>query len=138
MPRIVSDQRGVAALEFALVGLPFFLLLIGIFDLGRYAITASSLDTLASMSARQVVINCFSGKVISRQSPATCTNDPYTAAQKQAIAPFLYNGGLTPTVAIAAGAATLTVTVSQPAFTMILPIWGASLNAPSQSAAIPF
>jgi hypothetical protein len=33
----------------------FFFMLFGLYDLGRYGITAHSLDTLASMSARQVI-----------------------------------------------------------------------------------
>ena len=51
------DQRGVAALEFCLVAVPFFTLMFAIFDLGRYAITMQSLRTLANAGARAMMIN---------------------------------------------------------------------------------
>ena len=38
----------------------------------------------------------------------------------------------------AAGAGALTVTASQPGFTMMMPIWGTVLNAPSASTSVPF
>jgi Flp pilus assembly protein TadG len=138
MKCIRRDQRGTTALEFSLIAIPFCFLLFGTFDLGLYGITMYSLHTLASETARGVMINCYSTDLISSQSPAGCTADPYTAAQKQAFAPFLYAGGLTPTLVITAGASTLTVTASQPNFTMIMPFWGTALNAPSEAVTIPF
>ena len=53
------DQRGVAALEFCLVAVPFFTLMFAIFDLGRYAITMQSLRMLANAGARAIMINCY-------------------------------------------------------------------------------
>jgi Flp pilus assembly protein TadG len=139
MKPIRRDQRGTTTLEFGLIAMPFFWLMFGIFDLGRYAITMHSLDTLASMSARQVMITCYWPDVVfNNTSPSTCNSDPYTDAQKQAIAPFLYVGGLTPTVLPVTGAKILTVTARQPGFTMLLPVWGTTLNAPSYSVTIPF
>jgi Flp pilus assembly protein TadG len=138
MRRMIRDQRGATAMEFGLVAMVFFFMLFGIFDLGRYGITVHSLDTLASTSARQVIINCVSSNLINRTSSAGCTADPYTATQKQNIAPFLYVGGLTPTVAVTVVGSSLTVTASQPGFTMIMPFWGTTLNAPSLSQTVPF
>jgi len=132
------DQRGVAALEFCLVAVPLFTLMFAIFDLGRYAITMQSLRTLASAEARANMINCYTPAVIANTSPSSCTSDYLSLAQKQAIAPFLYAGGLTPTVSTASGAAALTVTASQPGFTMLMPIWGTALNTASASTSIPF
>src|SRR6266498_5947027 len=101
------DQRGVAALEFCLVAVPLFILMFAIFDFGRYAITVQSLRMLANAGARAVMItydatsNTYTG----------CTGDPLpSAAAKQAVAPFLYGGGLTPTLDTTA----LNVTASQP------------------------
>ena len=54
--------------------------------------------------------------------------------------PFLFIGGLTPTLNVPTpgGAATkITVTASQPGFTMLMPIWGGALSAPSASNSIP-
>ena len=109
-----------------------------IFDLGRYAITMQSLRVLASAEARANMINCYTPAAISNTSPSSCTGDYLSAAQKQAIAPFLYAGGLTPTVNTAAAASALTVTASQLGFKMLIPIWGTALNAPSASTSIPF
>jgi Flp pilus assembly protein TadG len=131
------DKRGVAAFEFCLVALPLFIMMFAIFDLGRYAITMQSLRMLANAEARANMINCYTPAVIANTSPLSCTGDYLSVAQKQAVAPFLYAGGLTPTVSTASGAAALTVTASQPGFTMLMPIWGTALNAPSASTSIP-
>lgn len=132
------DQRGVAALEFCLIAVPLFTLIFAIFDFGRYAITMQSLRMLADAGARANMITCYSPAVLSSNSPSTCTGDYLTAADKQAIAPFLYGAGLTPTVATTVGSSAITVTASQTGFTMLMPIWGTKLNAPSASTTIPF
>jgi hypothetical protein len=131
------DQRGVAALEFCLVAVPLFTLMFVIFDLGRYAITMQSLRMLANTGARAIMISdCYVNNVIKKISP-TCSGDPLSAANKQAAYPFLYAGGLTPTLNTATGATALTITASEPGFTMLMPIWGATLNAPSASTSVP-
>jgi Flp pilus assembly protein TadG len=133
------DQRGMAAFEFCLVALPLFTLMFAIFDLGRYAITMQSLRTLAGAGARAIMINCYTTAAIQKTTPA-CGGDPLPSdAAKQAVAPFLYYGGLTPTLnAPATATSPITVTASQPGFTMIMPIWGTALNTPSASTTIPF
>ena len=132
------DQRGVGAMEFCLVAVPLFILMFAIFDLGRYAITMQSLRTLANAGARAIMIKCYTDAAIQKTTP-TCSGDPLpTDAAKQAVAPFLYNGGLTPTLAVTAGARALTVTASQSGFAMLMPIWGTGLNAPSATTTIPF
>jgi hypothetical protein len=132
------DQRGVAALEFCLVAVPFFTLMFAIFDLGRYAITMQSLRMLANAGARAMMINdCYVNPVIKKISP-TCTGDPLPSdAAKEAVAPFLFAGGFTPTLNTTAGAAALTVTASSN-FKMMVPIWGTALDAPSASTSVPF
>jgi Flp pilus assembly protein TadG len=134
------DQRGVAALEFCLVAVPLFTLMFVIFDFGRYAITMQSLRALADAGARAIMINnCYVNAEIQKNTPTGCPNDPLSDAAKKAVAPFLYNGGLTPTLSAPAAATTpLTVTASQPGFTMLMPIWGTAFNAPSASIKIPF
>lgn len=129
------DNRGVAALEFCLVCVPLFTLMFVIFDLGRYAITQQSLNALADAGARAVII-CYN---VTSNSYTGCTGDPLpTDAAKQAVAPFLFFGGLTPTLNVTAGANALTVTASQSGFAMLMPIWGTTLNAPSALTTIPF
>jgi Flp pilus assembly protein TadG len=134
------DQRGVVAFEFCLVAVPFFVSMFAVFDLGRYAITVQSLRTLANAGARATMIQCYTTAAIAKTSPSGCTdiNTYLPDTQKQKAAPFLYVGGLTPTLNTATGAAALTITASQPSFTMLMPIWGTTLNAPSASTEIPF
>src|SRR6266446_4547651 len=131
------DQRGVAALEFCLVAVPLFTLMFAIFDLGRYAITMHSLRMLANTGGRAWMI-CYQNDVIQSQPTTNCTSNLVPDSVRQNIAPFLYLGGLTPTLNIPATATSpLTVTASQPGFTMIMPIWGTALNAPTASTSVP-
>ncbi|TFV51115.1 TadE family protein [Bradyrhizobium niftali] len=134
------DNRGMASFEFILVFVPLFTLMFAIIDLGRYAITMQSLRTLASVGARAVMISCYTPDVVQSppQSPAGCTGDPLSVTAKQNAAPFLYFGHLTPTLTVGASTNNLTVTASQAGFTMLMPIWGTALNAPSASTSIPF
>ena len=135
------DQRGVAALEFCLVAVPLFTLMFVVFDLGRYAITIHSLQMLANAEARANMINCYTvAKVINNTSPSACTGDYLSPSQKQTVAPLVSGATVTTT----AGTGTLTVTASLPScgtppcFSMLMPIWGIVLNAPSASTSIPF
>ena len=138
------DQRGVAALEFCIIAVPLFFLMFAVFDLGRYAITRQSLQALANVGARKMMIKCYTPAVIANTSPSGCTdiNTYFPDPEKQAVAPFLYRADLTPryglTLNIATGATALTVTASQPGFTMLMPIWGGTLDRPSASSSVPF
>jgi Flp pilus assembly protein TadG len=137
------DRRGAAAFEMTLVFVPLFTLMFVIFDLGRYAITEQSLRALATAGARAVMVNCYTPDVIQKVSPSGCTSpsDPLSTTAKQNAAPFLFGGGLTPTLSVTSsstGGNHLVVTASQPSFAMIMPIWGTALNAPSASTSIPF
>jgi hypothetical protein len=134
------DERGAAAFEFALVAVPLFISMFVIFDLGRYAITMQSLRMLANAEARAIMIKCYTPHVTKtpKESPSVCTSDLMSTADKQNAAPFLFAGSLAPTVSITASANALTIKATQPGFTMLMPIWGATLNAPSASTSIPF
>jgi Flp pilus assembly protein TadG len=137
------NNRGTAAWEFILVFVPLFMLIFVIFDLGRYAITIQSLQTLADAGARDVMVKCYTPDVtkIPKVSPSGCTSYTplVTAAAKQAVAPFLYFGGLTPTLNPPSVVGnTLKVTASQTGFAMLMPIWNGKLDAPSASTSIPF
>ena len=133
------DQRGVAAFEFCLVAVALFTMMFAIFDLGRYAITVQSLRSLANAGARAMMISCYTDAAINK-TPPTCSGDPLPSdAAKKAVAPFLYSGGLAPTLNVPVTASTpLIVTASLPNFTALLPIWGTTLNAPSATTKIPF
>jgi|SRR5690349_13395962 Flp pilus assembly protein TadG len=137
------DQRGVAAFEFCLVAVLFFTFVFAIFDFGRYVITMQSLRALANAGARATMIKCYTPAVTGlapNTLASSCTDigSYLTSTQMQNAAPFLYQGGLTPTLTTTSGGSALTVTASQPNFAMLMPIWGAGLNAPSASTQIPF
>jgi Flp pilus assembly protein TadG len=145
------DRRGVAALEFCIIAVPLFFLMFAIFDFGRYAITMQSLRALANAGSREIMvqrgnlvdadgpISCYAYSVKHNNLPTVCTGDPLPSdAAKQAVAPFLYSGGLTPTLNAQLATGALAVTASQPGFTMLTPIWGTAFNAPSASTSIPF
>ena len=55
--RLQSDTSGAAALEFAFVGLPFILLLLGLVEFGRGLHIRSALDTAADRAQRVVFID---------------------------------------------------------------------------------
>ena len=55
--RFSSDRRGTAALEFALLGLPFVALLLGILEFGRGFYIRVSLDAAADQAQRAVLID---------------------------------------------------------------------------------
>src|SRR3569832_1408201 len=97
---------GLAPFEFVLGCVPMFTLIFVVLDLGRYAITMQSLRALANAEARAIMIQCYTPNVTlaPRQSPSGCTSDRMSDADKQAVAPFLYYGGLAPTLGISASA----------------------------------
>lgn len=115
------EGSGTASLEFALVAIPFVLLLIAGMDLGRYFITQHSLRTLTSEVTRSAVINC--------SGLDTC---PYATAVPSpsaiwATVPFLDSA--LPGVSLSAsqmlnadGTHTITVSVTYP-FHFVLPTW---------------
>jgi hypothetical protein len=118
-----------------------------IFDLGRYAITMQSLRALADAGARAVMIHCYTPDVTSSPtvSPSGCTCAAASSSAwclstsaQQAAAPFLFFGGLKPKITVTADTKTLTVSASQSGFSMLMPIWGSALNAPSASTSVPF
>jgi hypothetical protein len=135
------DNRGGAALEFCLVAVPLFMMMFAIFDLARYGITVQSLRRLADVGAREWMI-CYQNNVVltlQGKSTVACPSDPFPLdSTKKAIVPFLYLGGLTPTLETDQAASLTTVTARQPDFKMIIPWWGKAMNAPSTSTEIPF
>lgn len=136
------DQRGTAAWEFCVVAVALFTLMYVIFELGRYAITMQSLRALANAGARSIMITCYTDAAINKTTPS-CSGDPLSDSDKKNAAPFLYAGGLTPTLSAVTSANAITVTASQPAFRMAMfgvtaSLWGTTLDAPSASTKIPF
>jgi len=84
------------------------------------------------------MINWYTPAVVSNTSPSGVPVTTWLLRRSKVLPRFLYLGGLTPTVNTASGTGALTVTASQSSFTMLMPIWGTALNAPSASTSIPF
>ncbi|MCM2563353.1 pilus assembly protein [Lutimaribacter sp. EGI FJ00015] len=57
--RFLKKDQGVTAVEFALVALPFFLILLGTFEVGRALHFRATLDDLADRTIRQIYISEF-------------------------------------------------------------------------------
>ena|SRR5256885_852448 len=133
------DQRGVAALEFGVVALPFLVLMFATFDLGRYALTKQSLHKLANAGGRAWMI-CYQNDVIQGQATTNCNGDGVPDSVKKSIVPLLFAGGLKPKLSATQAGSLATVTASQPDFTMLFfpKLWGAAFVAPSASTKIPF
>lgn len=54
--RLWRCRSGATAVEFALVGLPFFLLVLGVIEVGRAGFLHNNLSYAADVAARQVLI----------------------------------------------------------------------------------
>jgi len=138
------NNRGNASIEFCFVAVPLFVLMFAIIDLGRYAITQQSLRMLANAGARAMMINCYTPRLVApnpaTQSPADCSGDPLpSSTAKDAVAPLLTSPTLTVTATGSkAAGGTLTVTASEPGFTMLVKVWGSSFNAPTATTTVPF
>jgi Flp pilus assembly protein TadG len=115
------DRSGSTALEFAFVVWPFLVLVFAIFDLGHYMMAQHELRTLVGEVARSVVISCGSNNY--EKLSASCTANPLTTAQEQAIAPILFAGGASPTITVTPESGTIAVTASMSTFPTILPWW---------------
>ena len=99
MFHIIHHRRGATAFEFALILLPLMILICGIFDLSRYALTWYSVSNLADEAVRRQVI-CYSPLIAQKAPSVTCPTDPLSTAHKRLVAPALFWGDLsTPTVA---------------------------------------
>jgi Flp pilus assembly protein TadG len=120
-------RSGAAALEFALVGGAFFLMVLGAMDLGRYFMTLHSLHTVLGNAVRAALVDqTFSG----------C---PATATQVAAAAPLLQPSQITLCVArtSASGVNTITVTASYQ-FNFVLPNWVSSSGTLTDTTSVSY
>jgi TadE-like protein len=129
---LARNRTGASALEFALVVPLFVALMLGVVDLGRYLLTQHELDSLASATARAVVVNCGQAGSHYGKLSGDCASSTYglTDTQKHNTAPFIYGTGQTPSIGISCGANTcptaghITITASLATFTFFLPVAG--------------
>jgi len=128
---LLPGRSGTAALEFALVVVPFLIVMLSVIDLGHYFVTKFSLQTLASETARAMLVKCTSNT----GAFALPCADPLTDAQRQHVAPLLYLGGQTPIITFPLSAAgTLVVRATLPIDYLVPLVWG-SLPPPDHTPA---
>ena len=98
MFHIIHHRRGATAFEFTLILFPLLMLLCGVFDLSRYALTWYSVGNLADEAMRRQII-CFSPLIAQNVKSVPCVKSPLTTAEMKIVAPALFWGDLnTPTV----------------------------------------
>jgi Flp pilus assembly protein TadG len=141
-----NDARGAVAVEFAMVGFTFFVLLLGAVDVARYQITVQSLHDISAEAARVALV--YAGQTAATNSQNGTSTSPLMsgAALKAAVTsptnltPFLAPASLTVTSASslsAGGVPTVTVTASYP-FAFFAPLFTGGTQTLSQSAAISY
>jgi Flp pilus assembly protein TadG len=63
---LFKAQRGAAAVEFALIALMFFVLLLGIIEIGRALFVWNTLQEATRRAAREAVVSCTDNNTITR------------------------------------------------------------------------
>lgn len=128
-PAIASQrrQRGAAAVEFALVAIVFFMLLIGIVEMGRVLFTWNATAEATRYGARVAVV---------------CPkNDPAILARMQKIMPALTAGNVvvtyTPTGCSVANCQQVSVRVQNVPVTTLIPVAAATLMVPPFTTTLP-
>ena len=114
------NRAGVAAMEFGLIAIPLFFIIIATTDLGRYFLTQHSVRTLTAEAGRTVMVSCFNAT-----APCSLTSAQSTAVKART--PFLIPTRTALSATQAARASgndvrTITVTATYP-FTFIFNLW---------------
>ncbi len=119
----LRDRRGIASLEFALVGGVLLSLLLGGIDLARYMFTQQCLRATAAEAVRLATLQ---GSRNLNAGSAACTSLSGSLAGASARVPFLRANLVTATLsgcATQAGVTTVTVTVRYP-YSVAVPFLG--------------
>lgn len=124
-----GSTRGSVAVEFAMIGFVFFVLLLGAVDIGRYQFTVQSLHDITAEAARVALLYAGNATATNSQNGGSNTTLMSNAALKSAVTspnnltPFLAPASLsiTGTPSTLDGVATITVTATYP-FTFLAPL----------------
>lgn len=119
-------QRGVAAVEFALVALFFFTLLIGIMEFGRWLFTLNAANEATRWGARLAVVCDM--------------NDSQIKSRMRRISGGLTNSQINISyspVACDTSACLVTVQLSGVTFTPVIPLFGVAVPVPSFATTLP-
>ena len=133
---------GAVSLEFVLIFMTFFTMLLALSDLARVYVTANSVRTLASELVRQTLIYC------ANQSQTTACALPSTGVNSVATAentvPFLLTSGFAATpsasrsaVNAATGVRAITASASYN-FSFLLPVWQGTITQVGQDTQLSY
>lgn len=120
-------QRGVVMVEFALVALLFFTLLLGIMEFGRWMFTLNAATEATRWGARLA---------------AVCDqNDPDIKAKMRFILSSVANAQISiqyaPSACDASNCRTVEVSITNATFTPLIPFMGAAIGLPSFTTSLP-
>lgn len=122
-----KQQRGAAAVEFALVAIVFFMLLIGIVEMGRVLFTWNAVAEATRYGARVAVVCPL--------------NDPAILSRMQKIMPALTSANVsvryTPDPCSVATCQQVSVSIQQMAVTPLIPRWVGDLMVPPFTTTLP-
>jgi Flp pilus assembly protein TadG len=117
--RLQADARGTTAVEFGLIAVPFFLLVMGIITIGMQYLTAHSLDQAVALASRQLrtgeaqkvgltlggfrqaVCNAAGAMITCDERLVVHVKSRSTFAELTPVTPCLTNGRLTPPEGVA-------------------------------------
>jgi Flp pilus assembly protein TadG len=122
-----KDQRGVAAVEFALVAIVFFMLLIGIVEMGRVLFTWNAMAEATRYGARVAVVCSL--------------DDPAILSRMQKIMPALtaenVSVSYTPSGCSVADCQQISVSIQNVPVTTLIPVSAATIMVPPFTTTLP-
>lgn len=136
-----SDESGTSMAEFAVVAAVFFMVIFGIIEFGRLFYTHNALTDAARRGARYAVlhepnVNCVKNVVVYGETHLAANCSPISGSRP------LISGLAAANVNVAYGTGfdvnngTATVSITNFAFTLSVPLFGRSLDMPSYASTL--
>jgi hypothetical protein len=136
------DRAGAVSLEFVIIFMTFFLIVVAVCDLARFYVTANSVRTLASELVRQTLIYCAG------QSQTTACTLPssgtHSVATAEAAVPLLRTSVFVTTPSASrskmdpnSGVMAITASASYP-FSFMLPVWQGTITQVAQNTQLGY
>jgi hypothetical protein len=128
LPGTAARQRGVAAVEFALVALLFFTLLLGIMEFGRWMFTLNAASEATRLGARLAVV-CSQGdeSLIRRRMSEMTVSIP----SSNMVIDYV------PANCDASNCKSVSARVVGASFRPLIPLWGTSVAIPAFEVSLP-
>jgi hypothetical protein len=126
--RPARRQRGVAAVEFALVSIVFFTLLLGVVEFGRWMFTLNAANEATRLGARLAVVCSQSAETLIRERMSALT---------VSIAPVHMVIDYLPANCDAGNCKSVSARVEGASFRPLIPFMGASYAIPSFEVNLP-